>query len=99
VGERTWPPLLHTLLRGDELSTADTTWAMSEIMNGAATPVQIASFAVALRAKGETPGEIAGLVDAMLARRAGWTSAPFWAPIAPATQSMWWAPAATGHTP
>jgi len=70
VGERTWPPLLHTLLRGDELSTADTTWAMSEIMNGAATPVQIASFAVALRAKGETPGEIAGLVDAMLAAAA-----------------------------
>ena len=29
-------------------------------------PVQIAAFAVALRAKGETPGEIAGLVEAML---------------------------------
>ncbi len=70
MGERTWPPLLHALLRGEELSTADTTWAMSEIMNGAATPVQIASFAVALRAKGETPGEIAGLVDAMLAAAA-----------------------------
>src|SRR5262245_65236616 len=35
-------------------------------MAGAATPVQIASFAVAMRAKGETAAEIAGLVEAML---------------------------------
>jgi anthranilate phosphoribosyltransferase len=66
VGERTWPELFAALLRGDELSTSDTAWAMTEIVNGNATPVQIASFAVALRAKGETPGEIAGLVEAML---------------------------------
>jgi anthranilate phosphoribosyltransferase len=40
---------------------------MGEIMAGAATPVQIAAFAIALRGKGETPDEIAGLVQAMLA--------------------------------
>jgi anthranilate phosphoribosyltransferase len=40
---------------------------MDEIMAGAATPAQLAAFAVLLRAKGETPDEIAGLVDAMLA--------------------------------
>ncbi len=66
MGERTWPPLLVTLLRGEELTTADTAWAMAEIMAGSATPAQIAAFMVALRAKGETPGEIAGLVEAML---------------------------------
>ncbi len=66
MGERTWPNLLVALLRGEELSTADTAWAMGEIMAGEATPAQIAGFAVALRAKGETPGEIAGLVEAML---------------------------------
>jgi anthranilate phosphoribosyltransferase len=66
VGERTWPNLLQSLLRGEELSTDDTTWAMGEIVAGQATPAQIAAFAVALRAKGETPGEIAGLVQAML---------------------------------
>ncbi|MCI0690272.1 MAG: anthranilate phosphoribosyltransferase, partial [Sporichthyaceae bacterium] len=66
MGERTWPPLLGTLLRGEELTTADTKWAMTEIMDGSTTPVQIAAFMVALRAKGETPGEIAGLVEAML---------------------------------
>ncbi|MGB2569718.1 anthranilate phosphoribosyltransferase [Micromonospora citrea] len=68
MGERTWPLLLNALLRGEELSTADTAWAMDEIMTGAAGPAQIAAFAVALRAKGETPAELAGLVEAMLGR-------------------------------
>ncbi|MBO0867160.1 MAG: anthranilate phosphoribosyltransferase [Micromonosporaceae bacterium] len=67
MGERSWQQLVGALLRGEELSTADTAWAMREIMTGSATPVQVAGFAVALRAKGETPAEIAGLVEAMLA--------------------------------
>ena len=41
---------------------------MNEIMEGAATPVQIAGFGVALRMKGETPGELGGLAQAMLDR-------------------------------
>jgi anthranilate phosphoribosyltransferase len=61
-----WPTLLSTVIAGRSLSSADTTWAMNEIMTGAATPVQIAGFAVALRAKGETTDEITGLVRAML---------------------------------
>jgi anthranilate phosphoribosyltransferase len=36
-------------------------------MAGNATPVQVAGLAMALRAKGETPAELAGLVEAMLA--------------------------------
>jgi anthranilate phosphoribosyltransferase len=39
---------------------------MGEVMTGNATPVQVASFAVALRAKGETPDEVTGLATAML---------------------------------
>jgi anthranilate phosphoribosyltransferase len=70
MGERTWPHLLSMLLRGEELSTEDTAWAMREIMSGNATPAQIAGFAVAMRAKGETPAEIAGLVETMLATAA-----------------------------
>jgi anthranilate phosphoribosyltransferase len=70
VGERTWPNLLTTLLRGEELATSDTSWAMGEVMAGDATPAQIAAFVIALRAKGETPGEIAGMVEAMLAAAA-----------------------------
>ncbi|RKR87297.1 anthranilate phosphoribosyltransferase [Micromonospora pisi] len=68
MGERTWSNLLAALLRAEELSTADTAWAMGEIMSGSATTAQIAGFAMALRAKGETSGELAGLVEAMLGR-------------------------------
>jgi anthranilate phosphoribosyltransferase len=67
MGERTWPQLISALLRSEELSTGDTAWAMDEIMAGAATPVQTAAFAVALRAKGESPRELTGLVSTMLA--------------------------------
>jgi anthranilate phosphoribosyltransferase len=70
MGDRTWPNLLAALLRSEELASGDTAWAMGEIMSGSATPTQIAAFAIALRAKGETPAEIAGLVEAMLANAA-----------------------------
>src|SRR5690242_9546095 len=70
MGDRTWPNLIAALLRAEDLSTVDTAWAMNEIVTGAATPVQIAAFAIALRAKGETPGEVAGLAEAMVANAA-----------------------------
>jgi anthranilate phosphoribosyltransferase len=66
----TWPALLTTLMTGDELSADDTAWAMDEVMAGNATPVQLAAFAVLLRAKGETPQELSGLVRAMVDRAA-----------------------------
>jgi anthranilate phosphoribosyltransferase len=62
-----WPALLRTLIRGEALSSEETAWAMNEIMDGAASPAQIAGFGVALRAKGETPAEMSGLAEAMLA--------------------------------
>jgi anthranilate phosphoribosyltransferase len=63
----TWPALLHHLVDGGDLTAGDTAWAMGEIMSGNATSVQIAGFAVALHAKGETPAEVAGLASGMLA--------------------------------
>jgi anthranilate phosphoribosyltransferase len=39
--------------------------SMEQILAGEATPAQIAAFAVALRMKGETPDEIAGMAQAM----------------------------------
>ncbi|MFJ1895400.1 MULTISPECIES: anthranilate phosphoribosyltransferase [unclassified Streptomyces] len=65
VAARTWPGVLTPLMRGEDLSADDTAWAMDRIMSGEATDVQIAGFAVALRAKGETVGEVTGLVRAM----------------------------------
>ncbi|EWC61407.1 Anthranilate phosphoribosyltransferase [Actinokineospora spheciospongiae] len=62
-----WPGLLNRLIERADLTEADTTWAMGQIMSGSATPAQIAGFAVALRAKGETPQEIAGMAAGMLA--------------------------------
>ncbi|GGP41434.1 anthranilate phosphoribosyltransferase [Saccharothrix coeruleofusca] len=66
MAEQTWPLLLNRLIDGVDLSEADTGWAMDQIMSGAATPAQIGAFAVALRAKGETPEEVDGLARAML---------------------------------
>lgn len=63
---RSWPEILHALLQGQSLDSAATRWAMGEIMAGEATPAQVAGFAVALRAKGESPEEVAGLVESML---------------------------------
>ena len=63
----TWPEVLTTLVKGDDLPLAQATWAMNEILHGSASPAQIAGFAVALRAKGESVEEVLGLSDAMLA--------------------------------
>jgi anthranilate phosphoribosyltransferase len=63
---RSWPVVISALLRGETLDSADTAWAMDQIMRGDATPTQIAGFVIALRAKGETSGEMEGLVRAML---------------------------------
>jgi len=63
-----WPELLTALMRREPIGSDATAWAMDEIMAGEATPAQLAAFAVLLRAKGETPAELAGLVRAMLER-------------------------------
>ncbi|MET7535791.1 anthranilate phosphoribosyltransferase [Streptomyces sp. NPDC005507] len=62
---RSWPQILNGLLEGRDQSADDTAWAMDRIMRGEATDAQIAGFAVAMRAKGETVEEISGLVRAM----------------------------------
>ena len=61
-----WPTLLGQLIKGQSLAAEATAWAMGEIMEGAATPAQIAGFGVALRMKGETAEEVDGLASAML---------------------------------
>lgn len=62
-----WPAILGDLTSGRDLTVDQARAAMAEILDGAATPAQIAGFIVALRMKGETVDELTGLVDAMLA--------------------------------
>lgn len=66
-----WPEVLGGLLRGSDLSADQTAWAMEQVLSGSASPAQIAGFAVALRAKGETVAEVEGLVRAMYTHAEG----------------------------
>ncbi|TNC23885.1 anthranilate phosphoribosyltransferase [Amycolatopsis alkalitolerans] len=66
MSAHTWPALLSRLIERADLSGEDTAWAMDQVMSGEATLAQIGGFAVALRAKGETPEEISGMAEAML---------------------------------
>ena len=61
----TWPEVISALVARQDLAPGQTAWAMGQIVAGEATPAQIAGFAVALRAKGETADEVIGLLDAM----------------------------------
>lgn len=61
-----WTSVLGKLGRKQDLAPEEATTAMSAILEGHATPVQIAGFALALRMKGETTAEIAALVRTLL---------------------------------
>jgi anthranilate phosphoribosyltransferase len=52
---------LNQLVRGESLAEPEASRAMELIMRDEATPIQIAGFIVALRVKGETVEELAGL--------------------------------------
>src|SRR5262245_31643462 len=56
---------IHQLFTRQDLSTAQADAAMTEIMQGEATPAQIGAFLAALRMKGETIDEITGCASAM----------------------------------
>ena len=61
-----WPAVLRRLVGGDALTAGEARAAMTDVLDGAATPSQLAAFIVALRMKGETVEEMTGLVGAML---------------------------------
>ena len=60
-----WAGVLNRLVAGEDLDDTTTAGVMASIMSGEATPSQVAGFLMALRAKGETAAEIAGLVRGM----------------------------------
>ncbi|MYG93643.1 MAG: anthranilate phosphoribosyltransferase [Acidimicrobiia bacterium] len=60
-----WSGILRQLVARQDLPAQVADAAMNEILQGQATSAQIAAFAVALRAKGETTDELKGLLTAM----------------------------------
>ena len=68
--------VLEALISGRSLEMDQASMLMTEIMDGRVTPAQLASILTALRLKGETPEEIAGMAKVMrekgLEGRGGW---------------------------
>lgn len=62
-----WVDVLEALLAGEPLNAPTTQWVMAEMLTGGAPQASTAAFLVALRAKGETPEEVSGLVAGMMA--------------------------------
>lgn len=66
AAEPTWPQLIGRLTQGQDLDAAAACWAMDQVMAGGASPVHLAAFLVALRAKGEVLEEVMGLAASVL---------------------------------
>ncbi len=62
-----WPAVLGRLAEGIDLNQAEARAALANVLEGNATPAQIAAFVFGLRCKGETVEEMTGMVGAMLA--------------------------------
>jgi anthranilate phosphoribosyltransferase len=58
-------PYLHRVAARENLTSAQAREAMSLLLGGDATTVQIAAFLTALKVKGETPDEVLGFAQAM----------------------------------
>jgi len=69
---------IATIVSGQSLSRDEAAQVMEEIMEGQATPAQIAGFITALRIKGETVEEMAGLATVMRAKA---MSVPYGGPV------------------
>ncbi|HEV3226196.1 MAG TPA: anthranilate phosphoribosyltransferase [Acidimicrobiales bacterium] len=65
LSEFQWSGVLGPLTSGEDLTSEQSAAAMSEILAGRATSAQIAGFIIALRMKGETVDEMAGMLTAM----------------------------------
>ena len=59
--------LLARLVEHEDLTTEETAAVMDQVLTDSASPIAMAAFLAALRVKRETPQEVAGLAEAMLA--------------------------------
>lgn len=60
-----WPTLLAHILDRRDLDATQAESAITQILNGNATPSQMTAFVVAMRAKGETIQELEGMLHAV----------------------------------
>jgi len=65
AGFEGWPSLLARLIERRDLTPEEAGAAITQILKGEATPSQMTAFIVALRAKGETAGELEGMLRAV----------------------------------
>jgi anthranilate phosphoribosyltransferase len=63
-----WSGVLTRLLDGEDLDATESEAVLDQVLGGEATSAQLAAFLIALRAKGATVDEVAGLARAMVAR-------------------------------
>jgi len=61
-----WPGVLRRLVAGEDLGGVLARATLERVLAGEASEAQIAGLCVGLAAKGPSPSELAGLVDAML---------------------------------
>lgn len=66
TASRTWPEILQHILSPADLSVAEASEAMAQVMAGGVSDAQLAAFLVSLRAKGETVDEVVGFRSAIL---------------------------------
>lgn len=64
-----WTSLLNALADRTDLSRAETSAAMTEVLHGDADPVVLSALLMGLKIKGESDEEILGFADAMLEAR------------------------------
>lgn len=62
-----WRGVLGRVVSGERLTSDEAAAALADVLDGNATPAQIAAFMFGLRCRGETVEEMAGMVAAMLA--------------------------------
>ena len=65
VAHTSFKQTLQRLAEGGDLSRPQAAWALGQIVDGAAGEAEAAAFLMALRVKGETADEIAGLLETM----------------------------------
>lgn len=67
AAEPSWPAILGQLAKGRDLTRAEASWAMGQVMAGSASPAQIGAFLIALQSKGAQLDEVAAAAEVLLA--------------------------------